>query len=80
LPADNNRSRLEEVDEEVWSVLRKIRIDDLRDSGLLEKLNVLADESYQRRNHKKGSAAAIDALSPAELVALALTRQSGDNT
>jgi polyketide synthase 1/15 len=80
LPADNNRSRLEEVDEEVWSVLRKIRIDDLRDSGLLEKLNVLADESYQRRNHKKGSAAAIDALSPAELVALALTRQSGDDT
>jgi acyl carrier protein len=66
-------------DERVWSILRMIPISDLRDAGLLDKLFVLAGESQKRHTNERVADAAIDALSPEDLIAMALGQEPGDN-
>ncbi|ORA08793.1 hypothetical protein BST12_28160 [Mycobacterium angelicum] len=70
--------------EEIWSALRTITIDDLKDAGLLDKLLLMATEratprtdrkdreGMNRQSDQKDLEGMIDALSPEELIALAL--------
>ncbi|KAA1246418.1 SDR family NAD(P)-dependent oxidoreductase, partial [Mycobacterium simiae] len=70
--------------EEIWSALRTIPIEDLKDAGLLDKLLLMVTETatprtdrkdrkgMDRQSHQKNLEGIIDALSPEELIALAL--------
>jgi polyketide synthase 7 len=64
-------------DEKLWSVLRTIPVNDLRDAGLLDKLLVLAGERKRRQADPKTFDDGVDSLSPAELMAIVLSGESG---
>ncbi|MFX0581077.1 type I polyketide synthase, partial [Nocardia nepalensis] len=65
-------------EDEIWKVLRKIPMKDLKDSGLLGKLYSLAGESYQRRDEEKAKEQVIDSLDRAGLIAMALNSNSSE--
>ncbi|OBI89523.1 type I polyketide synthase [Mycobacterium sp. 1245805.9] len=67
------RGESEESDEEkVWSVLRKIPLQELRRTGLLDKLLALAGDPEKSLGDSTVTEDAIDSLSPDALIALAL--------
>jgi hypothetical protein len=69
------RSRHEESDDEkVWSLLRNIPVQELRRTGLLDKLMLLAGEGETHSPTTTFGDDVIDSLSPDALVALALNR------
>jgi acyl transferase domain-containing protein len=76
--ADHLRQRLrrgvheESDDEKVWSSLRKIPLHELRRTGLLDKLLLLAGGTEKSRTDPTISDETIDSLSPDELIAMAL--------
>ncbi|ORW85268.1 polyketide synthase [Mycobacterium sp. IEC1808] len=70
----------EESDEEkVWSVLRKIPIQELRRTGLLDKLLLLAGDPEKSLDDSTVTEEAIDSLSPDALIALALDAAEGED-
>jgi acyl carrier protein len=62
----------ESEDNEIWSLLRKIPLPELRRTGLLDTLLLLAGESGKSRTDSTISDEIIDSLSPSALVAMAL--------
>ncbi len=64
--------RKESQDEKIWSALRKIPLQELRRTGLLDKLLLLAGTPETSSPDPTVSDDVIDALSPAALVAMAL--------
>jgi acyl transferase domain-containing protein len=74
------RDHPEESDEEkVWSALRKIPLHELRRTGLLEKLLLLAGDPERSLAESTVSDDAIDSLSPDALIALALDANKDDD-
>jgi acyl transferase domain-containing protein len=65
-------NRGESDDEKIWSALRKIPLQELRRTGLLDKLLVLAGMPEKSHLEPIVSDDAIDALSPDALIAMAL--------
>jgi hypothetical protein len=59
-------------DEQIWSVLRKIPLRELRRSGLLDKLLLLAGVTEKSDLDQTVSDEIIDALSPDALIAMGL--------
>ncbi|WP_204815121.1 type I polyketide synthase [Mycobacterium riyadhense] len=59
-------------EENVWSVLRNIPIQELRRTGLLDKLLLLAGQSQESVSQPPVSDDVIDTLSPEALIAMAL--------
>ncbi len=80
--ADHLRQQLfrdddgESDDDKIWSSLRKIPLRELRRTGLLDKLLLLAGESEKSVPDSTVSGDIIDSLSPDALIAMALN--SGD--
>ena len=66
-------------DEEVWSLLRKIPLRELRRTGLLDKLLFLADGTAAPPPDAKAGADTIDSLSPEALIAMALNPSEKDD-
>jgi acyl transferase domain-containing protein len=70
-------------DEALWSALRKIPIQELRRTGLLDKLLLLAGDTDEALTDSTVSDDAIDSLTPDALIAMALQsdpqRDGGDN-
>jgi acyl transferase domain-containing protein len=64
--------REESDDEKIWSALRKIPLEELRRTGLLDKLFLLAGMPEKSSSDPIVSDEVIDALSPDELIAMAL--------
>jgi hypothetical protein len=64
--------REESGDEKIWSSLRKIPLQELRRTGLLDKLLLLAGMPEKPDRDPTVSDDVIDALSPAALIAMAL--------
>jgi acyl transferase domain-containing protein len=64
--------REESDDEKIWSALRKIPLEELRRTGLLDKLFLLAGMPEQSGPDPTVSDDVIDALSPEALIAMAL--------
>jgi acyl transferase domain-containing protein len=62
--------------EEIWSLLRRIPLHELRRAGLLDKLLLLAGEPEKAVAHRAAGDDVIDALSPAALIAMALNTES----
>jgi acyl transferase domain-containing protein len=62
--------------EEIWSLLRKIPLQELRRAGLLDKLLQLAGEPEESRGHPAARDDVIDTLSPEALIAMALNSES----
>ncbi|WNF00876.1 SDR family NAD(P)-dependent oxidoreductase [Streptomyces luomodiensis] len=62
------------ADSDVWSVIRAIPLADLRDSGLLDKLLLLAEASEERQAKAKANDDLIDSMGADDLVALALSQ------
>jgi acyl carrier protein len=62
----------ESEDEKIWSTLRKIPLHELRRTGLLDKLLLLAGERGKVGSDPVVSADIIDSLSPDALIAMAL--------
>ena len=65
----------ESDDEKIWSALRKIPLRELRRTGLLDKLLLLAgmpETPVTDPNHPSGTGDDIDSLSPDALIAMAL--------
>jgi len=62
----------ESADEKIWSALRKIPLNELRRTGLLDKLLLLAGEPDKAVSDPTVSADIIDSLSPDALIAMAL--------
>jgi acyl transferase domain-containing protein len=62
----------ESEDEKIWSTLRKIPLHELRRTGLLDKLLLLAGERGKVVSDPAVSADIIDSLSPDALIAMAL--------
>jgi acyl transferase domain-containing protein len=83
--ADHLRQRLlhgdheESDDEKVWSSLRKIPLHELRRTGLLDTLLLLAGESEKSRTDLTISDEIIDSLSADALVAMALNPDRDDD-
>jgi acyl transferase domain-containing protein len=83
--ADHLRQRLplgfheESDDERIWSSLRKIPLEELRRTGLLDKLLLLAGEPEKSLTQPTISDDTIDSLSPDELIAMALKPDNDDN-
>jgi acyl transferase domain-containing protein len=65
-------------DEKVWSSLKKIPIQELRRTGLLDKLLLLAGSAERSPTKPTISDDAIDSLSPEALIAMALKPDEGD--
>jgi acyl transferase domain-containing protein len=59
-------------DEKIWSSLRKIPLHELRRTGLLDKLLLLAGEPEESLPDSSVSDDVIDSLSPEDLIAMAL--------
>jgi acyl carrier protein len=84
--ADHLRQRLllgvheESDDERIWSALRKIPLEELRRTGLLDKLLLLAGGPEGSLTEPMISDDTIDSLSPDELIAMALKPDNDDNT
>jgi acyl transferase domain-containing protein len=66
------------TDEKVWSALKKIPLHELRRTGLLDKLLALAGEPENSGAQSAITEDAIDSLSPAALIALALDADEAD--
>jgi acyl transferase domain-containing protein len=83
--ADHLRQRLlhgdhkESDDDKIWSSLRKIPLHELRRTGLLDKLLLLAGESEKSRTDLTITDEIIDSLSPDALVAMALNPDPDDD-
>ena len=65
-------------DEKIWSTLRRIPLQELRRTGLLEKLLLLAGESEKVVPDSTVSDDIIDSLSPDALIAMALNSDEDD--
>jgi acyl transferase domain-containing protein len=65
-------------DEKIWSTLRRIPLQELRRTGLLEKLLLLAGESEKVVPDSTVSDDIIDSLSPDALIAMALNPDEDD--
>jgi acyl transferase domain-containing protein len=75
------RGHREESDhEKIWSALRKIPLQELRRTGLLDKLLLLAGMPEKSHLEPTVSDDAIDALSPDALIAMALNPADDDDT
>jgi acyl transferase domain-containing protein len=72
--------REESDDEKVWSALRKIPLQELRRTGLLDKLLLLAGVPEKSDLDATVSDDVIDALSPDALIAMALNRADDDDS
>jgi acyl carrier protein len=70
--------RAESDDERIWSTLRRIPLEELRRTGLLEKLLLLAGESEKALPDSTVSDDIIDSLSPDALIAMALNSDEDD--
>lgn len=70
--------REESDEEEIWSVLRKIPLRELRRTGLLDKLLLLAADPEKLLTDSTVSDDTIDALSADALIALALDADEAD--
>jgi acyl transferase domain-containing protein len=70
--------RAESADEKIWSTLRKIPLQELRSTGLLDKLLLLAGESEKVVPVVTVSDDIIDSLSPDALIAMALNPDEDD--
>lgn len=66
-------------DDEIWSMLRNIPISELRRTGLLDKLLLLAGDPEYALADKAVTDDTIDALSPEALIAMALDRDVGED-
>jgi acyl transferase domain-containing protein len=69
----------ESEDDKIWSLLRRIPVPELRRTGLLDTLLLLAGESEKSRTDSTISDEIIDSLSPDALVAMALNPDPDDN-
>ncbi|OMC11778.1 type I polyketide synthase [Mycobacterium sp. SP-6446] len=69
----------ESDDEKIWSTLRKIPLQELRRTGLLDKLLLLAGESEKVVPDSTVSDDVIDSLSPDALIAMALHQDDDDS-
>jgi hypothetical protein len=69
----------ESDDEKIWSSLRKIPLHELRRTGLLDKLLLLAGESEMFLPDPTVSDDIIDSLSPDALIAMALHPDEADD-
>jgi acyl transferase domain-containing protein len=69
----------ESEDDKIWSLLRRIPLHELRRTGLLDTLLLLAGESEKSRTDSTISDEIIDSLSPDALVAMALNPDPDDN-
>ncbi|VBA57769.1 type I polyketide synthase [Mycobacterium attenuatum] len=69
----------ESDDEQVWSLLRSIPLRELRRTGLLDKLLVLAGEAEDAGRVPTATDDVIDSLSPEALVAMALEATDDDD-
>jgi acyl carrier protein len=67
----------ESDDEKVWSELRKIPVGELRRTGLLDKLLLLAGDPEKSLTDSTVTDDTIDSLSPDALIALALDAEDG---
>jgi acyl carrier protein len=68
----------ESGDEQIWTSLRKIPLRELRRTGLLDKLLLLAGESEKSLPDPIVSDDIIDSLSPDALIAMALNPDEDD--
>jgi acyl transferase domain-containing protein len=68
-PLETDESE-ESDDERIWSALRKIPVGELRRTGLLDRLLLLAGEPAEPDAERNGES--IDSLSPEALIAMAL--------
>ncbi|WAC89320.1 type I polyketide synthase [Mycobacterium sp. Aquia_213] len=66
-------------DEKTWQALKKIPLRELRRTGLLDKLLLLAGESEIRRSEPEVDDDVIDSLSPDALIAMALESDRADD-
>jgi acyl carrier protein len=74
------RSRREESDDErIWSLLRNIPVQELRRTGLLDKLMLLAGQTETSLSRTTFGDDLIDSLSPDALIAMALNRDDGQD-
>jgi acyl transferase domain-containing protein len=69
----------ESDDEKIWSALRKIPLQELRRTGMLDKLLLLAGEPEKVVTDATVSDDLIDSLSPDALIAMALNPDEGDD-
>ena len=69
----------ESDDEKIWSLLRKIPIQELRRTGLLDKLLLLAGTAGKSQLEPPVSDDVIDSLSPDDLIAMALNPADDDD-
>jgi acyl transferase domain-containing protein len=67
----------ESDDERIWSVLRNIPVQELRRTGLLDKLLLLAGQTETSLSRTTFGDDVIDSLSPEALIAMALNRDDG---
>ncbi|WAJ42451.1 type I polyketide synthase [Mycobacterium sp. Aquia_216] len=74
-----HEDRDESDDDEMWSALRKIPLRELRRTGLLDKLLLLAGESEMALDEPAVSNDTIDSLSPDALIAMALESDKADD-
>lgn len=70
----------ESDEEKIWSALRKIPLRELRRTGLLEKLLLLAGMPETPASDANTGAGDIDALSPDALIAMALSSADEEDT
>jgi acyl carrier protein len=70
----------ESGDEKVWSALQKIPVHELRRTGLLDKLLLLAGEPEESSPEPIVSDAIIDSLDPDALIAMALNAEEDSDT
>ncbi len=70
----------ESDEEKIWSELRKIPVRELRRTGLLEKLLLLAGAPESPAPDANSGADDIDALSPDALIAMALSSADEEDT
>jgi acyl transferase domain-containing protein len=70
----------ESDDEKIWSALRKIPLHELRRTGLLDKLLLLAGDPEKSLADSTVTEDAIDSLSPDALIALALEANKDDDS
>jgi len=83
--ADHLRHKLlhgdqdESVDDEIWSSLRKIPLQELRRTGLLDKLLMLSGEPEKSLPHSIVSDDIIDSLSADALIARALDQDEAED-
>jgi acyl transferase domain-containing protein len=71
--------RADSDDDQIWSSLRKIPLEELRRTGLLDKLLLLAGGSNESILDPMVSDDVIDALSPDALIAMALKPDNDDD-